>query len=51
MGKIPYTYLFGAYDEFNEGLWCSTLNHMIIKSEKEALFKFKDGTELPWSLK
>ena len=38
-------------DEFDEGLWCSTLNSMIIKSEKDAIFKFKDGTELPWSLK
>ncbi|MHC1720355.1 MAG: recombinase family protein [Clostridiaceae bacterium] len=37
--------------EFNEGLWSLKLNSMIIISENEALFKFKDGTELPRSLK
>ncbi|WP_234885139.1 zinc ribbon domain-containing protein [Clostridium tarantellae] len=33
--------------EFDEGLWSATLNSMIIKSEKEVVFGFKDGNELP----
>jgi len=36
--------------EFDEGLWYSTLNTMIVKSDKEVAFHFKDGTELPWEL-
>jgi chromosome segregation ATPase len=36
--------------EFDESLWAATLNAMVVKSDKEAVFKFKDGTELPWRL-
>lgn len=36
--------------EFNESLWGMTLNAMIVKSDKEVVFQFKDGNELPWSL-
>lgn len=36
--------------DFDEGLCCSTLNAMIVKSEKEVVFQFKDGTELPWNI-
>jgi len=36
--------------EFDEGLWSATLNAMVIKSEQEVIFQFKDGTELPWRM-
>ncbi|WP_052090920.1 recombinase family protein [Desulfosporosinus sp. HMP52] len=36
--------------EFDESLWCATLNTMVIKSEHEVVFQFKDGTELPWTI-
>ena len=36
--------------EFDEGLWSATLNAMVVKSEQEVVFQFKDGTELPWRL-
>jgi site-specific DNA recombinase len=35
---------------FDESLWCSTLNAVIIKSNVNVIFQFKDGTELPWDL-
>lgn len=36
--------------EFDEGLWSATINAMVVKSEQEVVFQFKDGTELPWRL-
>ncbi|MFX4263138.1 recombinase family protein [Pelotomaculum propionicicum] len=36
--------------EFDEGLWSATLNAVVVKSEQEVIFQFKDGTELPWSI-
>ncbi|HNX29465.1 MAG TPA: recombinase family protein [Syntrophomonadaceae bacterium] len=36
--------------EFDEGLWSATLNAMVVKSEQEVVFQFKDGTELLWRL-
>lgn len=36
--------------EFDKSLWCATLNTMVIKSEHEVVFQFKDGTELPWTI-
>lgn len=36
--------------EFDESLWCATLSAMVVKSDKEVIFQFKDGTELPWGL-
>ncbi len=36
--------------EFDEGLWSATLTAMVVKSEQEVVFQFKDGTELPWRL-
>ncbi|MFA9423806.1 MAG: recombinase family protein, partial [Sedimentibacter sp.] len=36
--------------DFDESLWCSTLNAMIIKSDQKVVFQFKDGMELPWNL-
>jgi len=36
--------------EFDEGLWCATLNTKVVKSEKEVVFHFKDGTEIIWEL-
>lgn len=36
--------------DFDESLWCATLNAMIIKSHQQVVFQFKDGTELPWDL-
>jgi DNA invertase Pin-like site-specific DNA recombinase len=36
--------------EFDESLWCATLNAMVVKSESKVVFQFKDGTELPWSI-
>ncbi len=36
--------------EFDERLWAATLNAMVVKSEHEVVFRFKDGTELPWRM-
>ena len=36
--------------EFDEVLWCSMLNTMVVISDKEVVFHFKDGNELPWEL-
>ncbi len=40
----------GLLDEFDESLWCATLNHMVVKSGNDIVFQFKDGTELPWMI-
>ena len=37
-------------EEFDEGLWCATLNAMVIKSERDVVFQFKDGMELEWTI-
>ncbi|WP_366923895.1 recombinase family protein [Metallumcola ferriviriculae] len=36
--------------EFNESLWCATVNAVVVKSNEEITFQFKDGTELPWGI-
>lgn len=36
--------------EFDEGLWKTLLESMIVHTEQEIIFQFKDGTELPWSI-
>ena len=36
--------------EFDESLRLATLNAMVVKSDQEVVFQFKDGTELPWRL-
>jgi DNA invertase Pin-like site-specific DNA recombinase/DnaJ-domain-containing protein 1 len=36
--------------EFDESLWCATVNEVIVKSDKEVAFKFKDETELLWRI-
>lgn len=36
--------------EFDESIWAATLNAMVVKSEQEVVFQFKDGTELPWRM-
>ncbi len=36
---------------FDEKLWSATLNHVVVKSDKELVFHFKDGRELPWEVK
>jgi len=36
--------------EFDENLWSATLNTMVVKSDHEVIFQFKDGTELPWCI-
>ncbi len=36
--------------EFSESLWCATLNTVIVKSDTDVVFQFKDGTELLWGL-
>lgn len=38
-------------DAFDEELWCATVSAVVIKSLEEVVFRFKDGSELPWSLK
>lgn len=37
-------------EEFDEALWCATLNTMVIKSERDVVFQFKDGMELEWTI-
>lgn len=37
-------------EEFDEALWCATLNAVVIKSERDVVFQFKDGTELEWTI-
>lgn len=34
--------------EFDEELWYATVDRVIVQSEHEIAFQFKDGTELPW---
>jgi DNA invertase Pin-like site-specific DNA recombinase len=36
--------------EFDESLWCATLNAMVVKSDNKVVLQFKDGRELQWSL-
>lgn len=40
----------GLLEEFDEELWRATIKSMIIKSDKEVIFEFKDGTELDWNI-
>ncbi len=35
---------------FEERLWCATLNAMVVKSERDVVFQFKDGMELEWTI-
>ncbi|MBV1756424.1 MAG: hypothetical protein KMY55_01150 [Dethiosulfatibacter sp.] len=34
----------------DEKLWSATLNYVTVKSDKELVFNFKDGRELPWRI-
>ena len=34
--------------EFDENLWNATMDCLIVHSTTEFIFRFKDGTELPW---
>ena len=34
--------------EFDEGLWSAVINTVIVKSDTELVFYFKDKTEIPW---
>lgn len=36
--------------EFDEKLWSTLLSAMVVKSDTEVIFKFKDGMELPWTM-
>jgi hypothetical protein len=36
--------------EFDEELWVATVDKVIVQSEHEITFLFKDGTELPWTI-
>ena len=36
---------------FDEKIWSATLNHVVVRSDKELVFHFKDGRELPWEVK
>lgn len=35
---------------FDEKIWSAILNHVVVKSDKELVFHFKDGRELPWRI-
>jgi hypothetical protein len=35
---------------FDEKIWSATLNYVTVKSDKELVFNFKDGRELPWRI-
>ena len=37
-------------DEFDEGLWIATVDGVVVHSEHETTFKFRDGMELDWKL-
>lgn len=37
-------------EEFDERIWSYTLDTLIVKSKDEAVFKFKDETEISWRL-
>jgi site-specific DNA recombinase len=36
--------------EFDKELWHATVDRVIVTSEREITFRFKDGTELPWKI-
>ena len=36
--------------EFDEPLWCAVVNALVVKSDQEVVFQWKDGTELPWKI-
>lgn len=36
--------------EFDEKLWYATVDRVIVQSDHEITFRFKDGTELPWTI-
>lgn len=35
---------------FDEELWFATVDRVIIQSDHEIIFRFKDGNELPWKI-
>ncbi len=37
-------------DEFDEGLWIATVDAVVVHSEHEITFTFKDGLELDWEI-
>jgi len=37
-------------DAFDEGLWCATVHALVVKSDHEVVFQFKDGSELHWGI-
>ena len=37
-------------NDFDEDLWNATVDCLIIHSATKVTFKFKDGTELPWTI-
>ena len=36
--------------EFNPLVWQATVSEMLINADMTVLFKFRDGTELPWTI-
>ena len=36
--------------EFDEPLWCAVVNALVVKSDHDVVFQWKDGTELPWKI-
>ena len=36
--------------EFNDELWCAVIDNVIVHSEHDITFKFKDGMELSWKI-
>jgi hypothetical protein len=33
-------------EEFDEGLWCSLIDHVMVKSKEEIVFTFGNGLEI-----
>jgi hypothetical protein len=33
-------------EEFDEGLWCSLIDHVTVKSKEEIVFTFRNGLEI-----
>lgn len=36
--------------EFDEKLWCATVETVTVQTEQELIFKFKDGREMSWKI-
>jgi hypothetical protein len=40
----------GLLTDFDDGLFTATVDYLVVHSVTDMTFRFKDGSELPWTI-